>query len=251
MSEYDLMTRLKIPKWLRIALPSMAILLSIFYIGKYYIADELIYANYQVEALQKDLQTALDKLEMEKTHTTVAKREVDVVRRANAILRASERHRQDEIAGLKADLAFYRRLGGANGSQAALAIHHMELQQTRSPRVYLLVFTLTQNLRWASSIAGRVELGVDGIQNDVATHLDDKQLLAATADPLRFQFKYFQQFERLITLPEGFEADQLTIRLRSGAIRTAVEQSMQWQDLFVQTLTNESPSPAKNVASDD
>ena len=220
----------------------MAIVLSIFYVGKYYVADELIYANYQVDALQTDLQTSLQKLEAQKTHTTNAEREADVLRRANALLRESERQRQDEIAGLQADLAFYRRLGGANGSQAALAVHHMELQATHSPRVYLLVFTLTQNLRWASSIGGRIELEVDGIRNGIAEHLNGKQLLAETAAPLKFQFKYFQQFERLITLPEGFDPDRITIRLRSGSPGTAVEQTMQWQDMFIQTAIGTSPA---------
>jgi len=234
-----------IPKWQQVAVPAIALALLIFYVGKYFVADELIYANYQVDALQADLQSSLEQLAIEKTRRTNAEREADVVRRANALLRDSERQRQDEIASLRADLAFYRRLGGANGSQAALAVHHMELQATRSPRVYLLVFTLTQNLRWASSIAGRIQLGVDGIQAGVAKHLDSKQLLAESAEPLTFQFKYFQQFERLITLPEGFEANRVTIRLRSGSLGSAVEQTMQWQDMFSQTVT-EAPSTDAN-----
>ena len=238
------MNHLILSKWQRIAVPAVAIALGIFYVSKYYVADELIFANYQVEALQKDLQTSLEQLDSERTRATNAEREADVVRRANALLRASERQRQDEIAGLKADLAFYRRLGGASGSQAALAVHHMELQTTHSPRVYLLVFTLTQNLRWASSIAGAIQLRVEGIQDGVARHLDEKQLLAKTADPLKFQFKYFQQFERLITVPEGFAADRLTIRLRSGSLGTAVEHTMQWQEMFIQSaLDSASKAP--------
>lgn len=239
------MNHFDIPKWQQVAVPAIALALLIFYVGKYFVADELIYANYQVDALQADLQSSLEQLAIEKTRRTNAEREADVVRRANALLRDSERQRQDEIASLRADLAFYRRLGGANGSQAALAVHHMELQATRSPRVYLLVFTLTQNLRWASSIAGRIQLGVDGIQAGVAKHLDSKQLLAESAEPLTFQFKYFQQFERLITLPEGFEANRVTIRLRSGSLGSAVEQTMQWQDMFSQTVT-EAPSTDAN-----
>lgn len=235
------------PKWQQIAIPAVAIMLGIFYVGKYYVADELIVANHQLEALQKDLQTSLEQLDIEKTRATNAEREADVVRRANALLRISERQRQDEIAGLQADLAFYRRLGGANGSQAALAVHHMELQATRSPRVYLLLFTLTQNLRWASSISGRIQLGVDGIQDDIAKHLSNEQLLAESADSLRFQFKYFQQFEHLITLPEGFAASRMTIRLRSGSLSTAVEQTMQWRDMFAQTP----PDTVSKVLTDD
>lgn len=235
------MKNLKIPKWQLFAMPAVAVMLGVFYVGKYYVADELIYAVYQAEALQRDLQSALDQLEAEKMSRKVAEREADVVRQANALLRNSEHQRQDEIASLKADLAFYRRLGGANGSQAPLAVHHMELQQTPAPRVYRLVFTLTQNLRWASIISGQAHLGVDGIRNGVAEHLDEKQLLAENTDNLSFQFKYFQQLERLITLPEGFEASQLTIHLDSGGLSTPVEQSMEWQALLNQAVSASGP----------
>ena len=221
-----------LPKWQLIAVPAVVIFLSIFYFAKYFVADELIYANYHVAALQQDLQDALDELEAEKARTAIAEREADVVRQANDLLRASEREHQDEVASLQADLAFYQRLGGANGSQAPLAVHYLELQATQSPQVYRIIFTLTQNLRWAAVISGRVQLGVDGIRDGVAVHLTEKQLLADSAEPLNFQFKYFQQLERLITLPEGFEPNQLSVRLRSASLRTPVEQSMQWQSLF-------------------
>ena len=228
------MTYPNLPKWQLIAVPAVAVMLGIFYFAKYFVADELIYANYMVEALQQDLQAAIEKADAEDARATVAEREADVIRRANALLRASERGRQDEIAGLQADLAFYRRLGGANGSQAPLAVHYLELQPTQAPRVYRLVFTLTQNMRWASVISGRVHLGVDGIRNGVAQHLTEKQLLAESTEPLSFKFKYFQQLERLITLPEDFEASRLTIRLKSGSLSNPVEQSLEWQSLFNQ-----------------
>jgi hypothetical protein len=69
--------------------------------------------------------------------------------------------------------------------------------------------------------------------------------LAETAQPLNFQFKYFQHLERLITLPEGFAPSRLSIRLKSGSLSTVVEQSMEWQSLFNQastvTAVNETP----------
>lgn len=233
-----------LPKWQLVALPATIIMLSVFYFGKYFVADELIYANNRVQALNSDLQTALQLLEAEKSRLAIAEREADVVRRANALLRSSERERQDEIASLRADLAFYRRLGAANGSQAPLAVHHIELESTQSPRVYRIIFTLTQKLRWAAVIAGRIELAVDGIQNGVAQHVTQKQLLAESSEPLNFKFKYFQQFERLITLPEGFKATQLTIRLRPNNLRTPIDQSMDWQDVFDQQLSEETEDKA-------
>lgn len=224
----------KLPKWQLITLAVFIFSVGILLVGRYFVADELVLTNYQVQALHQDLLTAHQILEAERARSTMAEREVDVVRRANALLRASERERQDEIAGLQADLAFYRRLGGANGSQAALAVHYLELQATQSPRVYRIIFTLTQNLRWAAIISGRIELGIDGIGNGIAQHLTQEQLLADSAESLNFQFKYFQQLERLITLPENFAASRLTIRLRSASLRTPIEQSMEWKSLFNQ-----------------
>lgn len=240
-----------LPKWQLIAVPAVVIMLSVFYFARYFVADELIYANYHVVTLKQDLKEAKERLEAEKERTVIAEREADIVRRANALLRVSERERQDEIASLQADLAFYRRLGGANGSQAALAVHHLELQNTQSPRVYRIIFTLTQNLRWAAVISGRVQLGIDGIQNGIAVNLTEEQLLAESAEPLNFQFKYFQQLERLITLPEGFAANQLTVRLRSGSLRTPVEQSMEWASLFNQNETGLPDKAAPAPSPDD
>jgi hypothetical protein len=224
-----------LPNWQLVAVSSVVVILSVFFFSKYFLAAELISTNSELKKLQHDLQATLEQLDTETARSIVAEREAEIVRRANALLRASEREHQDEVAKLQAELAFYRRLGGASGSQAPLAVHYLELQTTQSPRVYRIIFTLTQNLRWAAAISGHINLGVDGISNGVAHHLTEEQLLAESAQPLKFRFKYFQQFERLITLPEGFAASRLTIHLRSRSLSTPVEQSMEWQSLFNRT----------------
>ncbi|HEY5777023.1 MAG TPA: DUF6776 family protein [Xanthomonadales bacterium] len=236
---------LQLPKWQIFALPAVCIMLGVFYFGKYFVAAELIRANHRVVALMKELESTRDLLAEERARATVAEREADVMRRANALLRESERKRQDEIAGLQADLDFYRRLGGANGSQSALTVHYLELQPTQSPRVFRAIFSLTQNLRRATVISGQIQLEVDGIRNGVAEHLTNEQLLADSDEPLSFRFKYFEQFERLITLPEGFEASKLTIQLKSSDLKTPVEQSLDWESLInqapVETTEDELP----------
>jgi len=217
----------ELPKWQLIALPLVLVTMGVFYFGKYYVAEELIRANHRIEALQKELQAERDRLDEERSRSTVAEREADVVRRANALLRESERERQDEIANLQADLEFYRRLGGASGSQGPLTVHYLELQPTQSPRVYRVIISLTQNLRWASSTSGSVQLSVDGISDGVAAHLAYKQILAESDKPLSFQFKYFQQL--------GFEASRLTVRLKSSSLKAPVEQSWEWDSLINRT----------------
>lgn len=220
------------PQWQRFVILLALMLLVTFIFGKQYVAKELLKKRQQLALLETELQTARAESEELKTAKAVSIQEVSVVQQANHLLRESERQRQDEIASLKADLAFYRRLGGANGSQAGLAIHHVELRRTDSARVFELVFTLTQNIRWASSIAGDIDVTIDGIQNSKAKHLDESELLAENTSTLKFEFKYFQQLERLITLPEGFEAKHLTLQLEPKGSGSKVEQTISWQDLF-------------------
>jgi len=225
----------ELPRWQLIALPLVLVTMGVFYFGKYYVAEELIRANHRIDILQEELQVQRDLLDEERSRSTVAEREADVVRRANALLRESERERQDEIANLQADLEFYRRLGGASGSQGPLTVHYLELQPTQSPRVFRVIISLTQNLRWAASTSGSVQMSVDGISKGIAAHLTYKQILAESDKPLSFQFKYFQQLEQFITLPEDFEPSRLTIRLKSNSLKTPVEQSWEWDSLINRT----------------
>jgi len=230
----------KLPKWQLILIPVIGVVLGVFYFGRYFVADELIDAKQRIASLQQEIQVLKGLLAEERGRATVAEREVDVVRRANALLRTSERERQDEIAALQADLEFYRRLGGASGSQAPLAVHYVELLPTKSPRVYRITLSLTQNLRWAAVISGKVVLRIDGIRNGVAEHLTNAQLLAESDDALRFKFKYFQQLERFITLPEGYEASRLTIQLKSASLKAPVEQTMEWNTLINEAVADPS-----------
>lgn len=225
----------KLPKWQLILTPIVLTTMGLFYFGKYYVAGELIRANHRIDVLQEELRAARQLLDEERSRSTVAERESDVVRRANALLRETERKRQDEIANLQADLEFYRKLGGASGSQGPLAVHYLELQPTQSPRVFRIIISLTQNLRWASSTSGNVQLSVDGISNGAAAHLGYQQLMAKSDKPLTFQFKYFQQLEQLITLPEGFEASSLTVELKSKSLKTPLRQSWEWETLINKT----------------
>ena len=106
-------------------------------------------------------------------------------------------------------------------------------------------------MRCAAVISARVQLGLDGIVDGSAVHLTDRQLLADSAEALTFKFKYFQQLERLITLPENFQATRLTVRLKSGSLRTPVEESMEWATLFDQSNEEATKKETAAVSADD
>jgi hypothetical protein len=157
---------------------------------------------------QRELSDARDKLAM-------LERSEQVSRTASESLQGTLREREEEIAGLRADLAFFQRLVGGRDARQALAVHSFALRPIGTTGGYTFRLTLTQNLKKAAVSDGTVELSVEGVQ--------DKQLktlpLSAIADEgnraLAFSFKYFQRLEGSVILPDGFTPNRVKLVVKS------------------------------------
>jgi hypothetical protein len=192
----------------------------------------------ETDELQKDiafLASELDsitrRLQGAQARQIVLQRETDVLRRANRLLREQESGRQAELNRLTSELDFYRRLAGTGGAQEGLDIYHAEINATDSPRVFQFMLTLTQNIRRADIISGRIRIDVEGTRNDRLLSLRWNQLADGDTPEPRFRFKYFQQLEGYLALPENFTPLRLKIRLESGTQRNPVLRSYEWKDL--------------------
>ena len=186
----------------------------------------------QVEFLGQELALLTGRLKRSRARQTVLEQETSVVRNANRLLREEESQRQAELARLQAELDFYGRLAGTGGEQTALAVYQMELSATESPRVFQFVLTLTQNIRRASIISGKVTIDVEGTIGNRPVTLFWSQLSdGATAEPV-FRFKYFQQLEGYLTLPEEFNPLRLLVTLPVKDQRRPVSRAFDWQDLL-------------------
>jgi len=163
---------------------------------------------------------------------TVLERETEVVRKANRLLREEESQRQAELNLLQAELDFYRRLAGTGGEQTGLAVYEAELSATDSPMVFQYVLTLTQNIRRASIISGKLKLDVEGTLDDRPVTLFWSQLSNGTTAEPSFRFKYFQQFEGYLTLPEGFSPTRLVVTLDVKDQRKPVSRTFDWKKLL-------------------
>lgn len=186
----------------------------------------------QAEFLGRELATISRQYKVAQARLTVLERETEVVRKANRLLREEESQRQAELNLLQAELDFYRRLAGTGGEQTGLAVYEAELSATDSPRVFQYVLTLTQNIRRASIVSGKLKLDVEGTLDDRPVTLFWSQLSdGATAEP-SFRFKYFQQFEGYLTLPENFGPTRLLVTLDVKDQRKPVSRAFDWKKLL-------------------
>ncbi len=150
-----------------------------------------------------------------------------ISRDANRDLQSTLAERDEEIAGLRADVAFYERFVGATAQRRGLAVHELKLQPQTGPAWHFTA-TLTQNLNRGAVNAGRLLVAVEGTQDGKLKRLDWSQLRQQDNAPgVPYSFKYFQQVEGDLFLPEGFQPVRINARLvpQGGPV---VEQSFTW-----------------------
>ena len=152
-----------------------------------------------------------------------------ISRDANRDVQGTLAERDEEIAALRADVAFYERFVGATGQRRGLTVHELQLQP-QSDTAWHFTATLTQNLNRGAVSSGRAVLSVEGMQAGKLRRLDWAALRQQPAAPgVEYSFKYFQQIEGDVVLPPGFTPLRVRVRLspQGGA---PVEQSFAWAD---------------------
>lgn len=157
------------------------------------------------------------------------RRSDQVSREANTRLQSLLAEREEEIAGLKADVDFYERLVGATSQRRGLSMHALRMQPQQGGAWHFNA-VLTQNLNRGSVSTGQLTLSIEGSQNGQLRRLDWPTLRQLPRAPgVDYSFRYFQEVEGDVFLPPGFTPVRVTARLqpRRGA---AVEHSVTWAD---------------------
>ena len=186
--------------------------------------------------------TQLDQLEQ---HVATLTRSDQISREANRDLQGTLAERDEEIAGLRADVAFYERFVGSSGARKGLAVHsaakrhglnvhQLQLQAQGGPAWHFTA-TLTQNLNRGAVNTGRLTLSLEGSRDGKLQKLSWADLRQQPdAAGVDYSFKYFQQVEGDVLLPPGLQPIRVVARL-TPARGNAVEQSFTWADAVAKT----------------
>jgi hypothetical protein len=160
--------------------------------------------------------------------TTLARSD-QVSREANRDLQGTLAERDEEIAGLRADVAFYERFVGSTAQRHGLAVHqlHMEGQPGGA---WHFVATLTQNVNRGAVNDGRLTLALEGSRGGRLEKLPWEALRQqADAPGIDYSFKYFQQVQGDVMVPAGLQPVRVVVRL-APAQGEPVEQSFTWAE---------------------
>ena len=164
------------------------------------------------------------------------RRSDQISRDANGALQKTLAEREEEIAGLRADVAFYERLVGATEQRRGLSVHALHLVP-QAADVWHFTSTLTQNLNRGAISEGALSLAIEGTQGGALRQFEWGALRQRPgADGVPYSFKYFQQVNGEVFLPKGFTPTRVVVRLqpRGGS---AIEQAYPW----VEAIAGQSP----------
>ena len=184
------------------------------------VRDELDLANRRVsdsEALVRQL----------RQNVATLRRSDQISRSANTELQASLAEREEEVSGLRADVAFYERLVGATGQRRGLSVHEVVFAPEEGG-TWRYTVTLTQNLNRGAISKGEARVSVEGVSQGRLRSLGWEELVQKPGAPGQpFSFRYFQQLEGSVMLPEGFTPQRVRVQLRSDG--STVDQAFPWQ----------------------
>lgn len=153
-------------------------------------------------------------------------RQVD--RKAYEDVDASLADLQSQIQAQREELVFYRGIVSPEDGRSGLQVQELEIIATERERGYRLSLVLIRAIKHDRRVNGVVDFQVEGdLDGEVRTLAMTE--LAPTEDPLEFNFRYFQDFEREIVLPQGFAPRRVHIEVtpRTKGV-AAVSRTFDW-----------------------
>ena len=165
------------------------------------------------------------------------KQEVALLETNRQVDRESYREVEESLSTLQAKIqeqrdaiAFYRGIVSPSDGNSGLRVQDLKLTRGKEEREFNLRLVLVQAMKHDRKVSGDVNLSVAGVQGGVETSYALAQLLPENSDSKwAFSFRYFQNFDRQLVLPDGFTPERITVEVRSRTRSiSSIEESFAW-----------------------
>lgn len=137
---------------------------------------------------------------------------------------------QAQVLKHREELTFYRGIVSPEDGIGGLRIQRFQVLEGGVDDHYRLRLVLVQSMRQDAVVSGSVIIEIEGVRDNKPVQLTLAEAGGETrADgQVPFQFRYFQNLEQKITLPEGFEPKAVNVEVRSARL-APVRESFPWQ----------------------
>ena len=223
------------PVWRAVAAAGVALVVMIAAALGYWLgaATRDLDATYldALETRERALEAEVDALTRQLADSRLAQ---NVDAEAARSLRDTISEMQERIGGLREEVTFYKSLMAPSSIERGLQIAEFDLGRGEGDDTFVYHLLLTQAEERRSWVSGRARIAVEGLRTredgSVAEEsLPLSDLTSLEEYPLRFRFRYFQDFEGQLTLPEGFRPRTVVVSVApSGGGAEPAERRFDW-----------------------
>jgi len=176
-----------------------------------------------IAGLDEEISALKQEVSLLETHREVDREAYKEVEGSLTSLQAKIQEQRDAIA-------FYRGIVSPADGKSGLRVQDLKLTRGKAEREFNLRLVLVQAKQHDRKVSGDVNLSVQGSQDGVATSYTFTQLIPAEAKKdWAFSFRYFQDFNRRLILPDGFTPERIRVEVRSKTRSIAsIEESYAW-----------------------
>ena len=137
---------------------------------------------------------------------------------------------QAKIQEQRDAIAFYRGIVSPSDGNSGLRVQDLKFSRGKAEREFNVRLVLVQAMKHDRKVSGDVNLSIVGDQNGTETTYAFNQLLPEDADrSWSYSFRYFQDFDRQLVLPDGFTPERITVEVRSKTRSiSSIEESFAW-----------------------
>jgi cell division protein FtsB len=177
----------------------------------------------EIGGLEDQIVELKQEIALLETHRVIDREAYQVVETNLTDLQRKIQEQQDAIA-------FYRGIVSPKDGGRGLRVQDLKLTRGKDERHYNLRLVLVQVMQHDRSVKGEVDFSLEGALNGVATSYKLEELLPEDGNSSwPFAFRYFQDFDRELVLPDGFMPEKINVEVVSRTKSIAsVKQSFDW-----------------------
>lgn len=138
---------------------------------------------------------------------------------------------QNEVLELKKELAFYKSIVAPEQSKPSIVIQTIQLKKDVAGD-YDYKIMVSQQGRNDRFARGTIEVTIEGTNQGATQVLALNDVSDDAGKPMNFGLKYFQNFTGKLTLPQGFEAESMRVKVKPRSkTLDSVDEKFPWDDL--------------------
>lgn len=205
---------------------------GLFEFGRIRGGYDLLESREQISQRDREIAQLKRKIEQLRDEVALLKTSSGIDEEAHQKIEQRLQVLQGTIQEQAEDLAFYKGIISPEDGEAGLKIRDFGVEPGLEPGHYLVKIVLIQAKDHGRQVSGVVDLTIDGQLAGEAKTLalkDIRQADQASGAPA-FSFRYFQELEESVSMPEGFQPEKINIEVRpKGRSARTIRKSFDWQ----------------------